>query len=209
MQITIVDYGLGNLRSLAGAFEKIGFSPLISSNRCDLESASHLVLPGVGAFGDGMNNLRSQGMDLILNELVLENHIPFLGICLGAQLIAMESFEFGHHEGLGWLNASVKKFDQDRLGLPVPHVGWNDLHQLRKSRLFEEIPEDALFYYVHSYYLECRAEEQIIGNCDYGAPFAAAFEKGNIFATQFHPEKSQRHGLRLLKNFVELCSANV
>ena len=202
-RVAIVDYGLGNLRSVAGAVEKVGHEPVISSLVEDLESADKLVLPGVGAFGDGMANLHSLGLVEPLTRLVIEEEKPVLGICLGSQLLARESSEFGHHEGLGWIDASVERIETEGNGLRVPHVGWNQLIKTRESVLFDEIPDDALFYFVHSFVINCEEAETVIGECEYGTRFAAAMQKGNIYATQFHPEKSQLDGLRLLKNFLD------
>jgi glutamine amidotransferase len=180
----------------------VGYEPLISNRVEDLERADKLILPGVGAFGDGMANLYRLGLVEPLTRLVTQ-HKPILGICLGAQLIARESYEFGHHRGLGWIEASVVKIDTNGQALRLPHVGWNDLYQVKDSLLFEDIPPEALFYYVHSFRIKCDSSDIVIGECEYGTRFTAAFQKGNIYGTQFHPEKSQLHGLNLLKNFLE------
>lgn len=200
--IVIIDYNLGNLKSVAAAVERISEKPVISNNRADIEKADKLILPGVGAFQDGMKNLRRLELVDPLEEAV-RNGKPVLGICLGFQLMAQESFEFGHHQGLGWLNASVCKIEPGDKNLPVPHVGWNDLMQTKQNILFEGIPGDALFYYVHSFHVVCEDKNDIIGECDYGMRLAAAIQHGNIYGTQFHPEKSQYYGLVLLKNFIE------
>lgn len=199
--VAIIDYGLGNLRSVAGAVERVGFEPVITHSPEALEKADKLILPGVGAFGDGMHNLRQRGLDGILNRLVLKEHKPILGICLGFQLMSSESMEFGNHQGLGWLDAVCRRIDTDGK-LLLPHVGWNDLFQVEESILFREIPEDALFYYVHSYHVVCKDLGLIVGECEYGDRFTSVIERDNIYATQFHPEKSQKHGLRLLENFL-------
>lgn len=201
--IVVIDYGLGNLRSVAGALEKIGQEPLISHKVKDIEKADKLILPGVGAFADGIKNLKELGLIEPLTRMVMKDRKPILGICLGFQLMAKESFEFGHHKGLSWINASVRKLEPEDKRLPVPHVGWNDLIQAKPCILFEGISEDTLFYYVHSYYVECENRDDIIGECEYGNRFTAAARIGNVYATQFHPEKSQLFGLTLLKNFVE------
>ncbi len=201
--IVIIDYGLGNLRSVAGAVEKVGYQPVISGRPEDLERADKLILPGVGAFGDGMANLRRLGLVEPLTELVVEGGRPILGICLGAQLIARESHEFGWHQGLGWIDASVIRLEPDDPSLRIPHVGWNDMEQVRASVLYEGVPPDALFYFVHSYHIACADPAIVIGECEYGQRFTAAFQQENIYGTQFHPEKSQLHGLTLLKNFLD------
>lgn len=200
--IVVIDYNLGNLKSVAAAVERIAEKPIISNNRADIEKADKLILPGVGAFRDGMQNLRRLEIIEPLEEAV-RNGKPVLGICLGFQLMAKESFEFGRHQGLGWLNASVCKIETRDNNLPIPHVGWNDLVQTKQSILFEGIPGDALFYYVHSFYVDCEDKGIVLGECDYGMRFAAAVQYKNIYATQFHPEKSQYYGLVLLKNFIE------
>lgn len=201
--IGIIDYGLGNLASVLGAVEKIGHQGFISSSPDALAQADKLILPGVGAFGDGMDNLRARGLIAPLNRLVLQELMPVLGICLGFQLIARDSEEFGTHEGLGWIAASVRRIAPDNPALRVPHVGWNEVIQTRDSVLFDGIPDAALFYFTHSYRLIADNAYVVAGECDYGGRFPAVLQVRNIFATQFHPEKSQQHGLMLLKNFVD------
>lgn len=199
----IVDYGLGNLRSVAGAVERLGHAPVISGDPGQIAQADRLILPGVGSFGDGMANLRRLGLVEALTEAVLQRKTPTLGICLGAQLMAREGEEFGHHDGLGWISASVVRLDPADKALRVPHVGWNELQPTRPCLLWEGIPREALFYYVHSYHIRCDRPELVVGECDYGGRMTAAFQRGNIFGTQFHPEKSQLHGLAVLRNFLE------
>jgi imidazole glycerol-phosphate synthase subunit HisH len=201
--IGIVDYGLGNLASVAGAVEKLGFDPVISTNAEVLGRAEKLILPGVGAFGDGMRKLVERGLVAPLTRLVCEDHRPILGICLGFQLFAEESEEFGCHAGLGWLPARVRRLAPQDPTVRIPHVGWNGLLQQRDTILFAELEPDSVFYYVHSYVLESRDPELVIGACDYGETFASVIQSGNIYGTQFHPEKSQRAGLKLLGNFLE------
>lgn len=200
--IGIVDYGLGNLRSVAGAVERVGFEAIVTREPQELEAAEKLILPGVGAFGDGMRNLQRLGLIPILSTLVLGQKRPILGICLGFQLLARESSEFGVHKGLGWIEASVEKIDTHGK-LRLPHVGWNDLFQCKECILFEGIPLDALFYYVHSFQVKCEESDGVAGECEYGTRFTAVLAKKNIYGTQFHPEKSQKWGLQLLKNFLE------
>ena len=203
MRIAIVDYELGNLRSVAGAVERLGHTPVVTNAKEELAASDKLILPGVGAFGDGMANLHRLGLAEILNELVIAQGKPILGICLGCELMAKESEEFGHHEGLGWIDASVIRLEPPDKALRIPHVGWNDLIKTASSVLFQDIPDDALFYYVHSYQVKCHSAKLVVGESDYGLRFTSVYQQRNVFATQFHPEKSQAHGLTLLKNFIE------
>ena len=202
MRIAIVDYGLGNLRSVAGAVERLDHEPVITSDVEELGRADKLILPGVGAFGDGMRNLRDRGLVEPLTELVVERRRPTLGLCLGAQLLARESEEFGNHEGLGWIDATVRKIEP-RNGLRVPHVGWNDLHRTGDSVLFEGLREEPLFYYVHSFHIVADDPGLVRGETEYGERMTAVIEQENVFGVQFHPEKSQLDGLTLLGNFLE------
>jgi imidazole glycerol-phosphate synthase subunit HisH len=201
--IGIIDYGLGNLASVAGAVEKLGHEPVITCDVAKLEQAHKLILPGVGAFGDGMGNLHDRGLVDPLTKMVVSGGKPILGICLGSQLLARESEEFGHNKGLGWIDATVRRLPSEEMTLRIPHVGWNNLEQINESILFTDVPDDALFYYVHSYCITAADPNVVAGVCDYGVRFVAAVQTGNIYATQFHPEKSQRHGLTLLRNFLE------
>ena len=203
MKIAIINYGLGNLRSVYGAVEKLGHRAYITNDIAKFEEADKLILPGVGAFGDGMKNLNNLGLIEPLTKLVLNEKKPILAICLGFQLLANESHEFGLHKGLGWIDAVVKKIDTKNSDLRVPHVGWNDLFVTRDCILWKNIPEDTLFYYVHSFQVHCASDDIVVGKCIYGTEFTAAVQQGNIYGTQFHPEKSQYHGLEVLKNFIE------
>ena len=200
--VTVIDYGLGNIFSVVKAFEMIGAEVMVSSNADDIRAADHLVLPGVGAFGDGMNFLQEKGLDTVLTEEVIENKKPFLGICLGLQLLATTGEEHGTHEGLGWIEGKVRKLDIGDQNLKIPHVGWNNLEITKDNPLFTDIHADADFYFVHSYQLDCKNAEDCIATTTYGETITAAIWHNNIFATQFHPEKSQDHGLKLLENFL-------
>ena len=201
--VGIVDYGMGNLRSVAGAIEKVGHTAQISRDPDALAKTDKLVLPGVGAFGDAMRNLREFGLIEALDEQVHSASTPILGICLGAQLVARDSDEFGDHTGLGWLPARVRRIAPRDESERVPHVGWNELQKTRDSVLYDGVPDDALFYYVHSHCLQADDEAIVTGTCGYTGGFAAVLQHANVYATQFHPEKSQQHGLRLLANFIE------
>lgn len=204
MKVGVVDYGLGNLRSVAGAVEKLGHEAVVSSDPRVLEQAGKLILPGVGAFADGMRKLTRLGLVDGLARLVHERGRPILGICLGAELLARESDEFGRHDGLGWIDARVTRI-APAAGFRVPHVGWNAVRHNRDSALFAGIPQEALFYFVHSYQICCDDPSLVEAECDYGAPVTAAVVRGHIFGTQFHPEKSQRIGLELLRNFLSVA----
>lgn len=200
--IAIVDYGLGNLFSVQKAFQLLGSEAVITSDHALIRSAERIVLPGIGAFGDGMKNLRERGLDIVLAGEVLEHKKPFLGICLGLQLLATRGLEYGNHMGLGWIEGEVRLIDAPRHGLKIPHIGWNDVTRIRESPLFAGIKANADFYFVHSYQLIPEDKSLIIGTAEYGETITAVVQKDNIFATQFHPEKSQEHGLKLLENFI-------
>src|SRR3989344_4100522 len=194
--IVVIDYGMGNLHSAFKAFEHLGADVLLSGNPADLRAAEKLVLPGVGAFGDGMENLRKFGLVEAMNEAVLAKKKPILGICLGMQLLAKDSEELGMHEGLGFIDAHVRKLEVDGSGLKVPHVGWNNVKITPGAKLFEKVSADPSFYFVHSFAVECNNPADVAATCEYGKGFASALQHENIFATQFHPEKSQKDGLR-------------
>jgi imidazole glycerol-phosphate synthase subunit HisH len=203
-RVTIIDYEFGNVRSVANALTSLGAAVRVSRAYEDLVWADGLVLPGVGAFEDGMANLRRLKLIQNLEKLVLEEKKPFLGICIGMQLLAKKGFENGEFEGLGWLDAEVHRFDVEKTHhLKVPHVGWNDV-KLQKPVPWGWGPEECRsFYFVHSYYMQCFCPDNIIGICEYGIEFPAIIASENIMGVQFHPEKSQKSGLKLLKTFLE------
>jgi len=199
--IVVVDYGMGNLRSVEKALETVTSEEVkVSSNPEDIRNADKIVLPGVGAFGDGMKNLEKLSLIKPLREVVIEKKKPFLGICLGMQLLADEGFEHGNHKGLGFIPGKVTKFNLDS-SYKVPHVGWNNIDVIGGNSLLSRLV-DFDFYFVHSFHLECD-DSYVAAKCNYGYDFVAAIKKENIFATQFHLEKSQHTGLRILENFVE------
>jgi glutamine amidotransferase len=200
--IKIIDYGMGNLRSVQKAFERVGADAQVISKPEDVASADKLVLPGVGAFRDAIDELRRQELVEPLREHLAAGK-PFLGICLGLQLLFDVSYEDGEWEGLGIIPGKVVRFD-DQPGLKIPHMGWNQLERPDDSPLFAGIPHDAYFYFVHSYYVIPNDPAVIAARTVYGQPFTSAISRGNLFATQFHPEKSQQVGLRLLRNFADL-----
>lgn len=203
MQISIIDYGLGNLHSVLGAIHKLEYDAKVTNDISTILSSDKIILPGVGAFEDGMKNLINLNLIDVLEDFVNIKKRPILGICLGFQLLAKESYEFGQHKGLGWIDASIKKLYSKNIKIRVPHVGWNNLFKCKESKLFDGIPNSSLFYYVHSYFMNCENEKIIIGKCKYGLEFVSAIQQQNIFGTQFHPEKSQLYGLQILKNFLE------
>jgi glutamine amidotransferase len=204
--IVIIDYGSGNLRSVANALELVKTPKqqvLISAHVADLKSASHIILPGVGAFGDCMEALRAiPGMIAEINQQVKMNHKPFLGICVGMQLLADIGFEYGQHQGLGLIPGQVTKLTS-KPNLKIPHIGWNNLHFHSQHPILQDIDEDEHAYFVHSYHF-ITDPKYVVASCNYGQEIVAIIAKNNIIATQFHPEKSAAMGLQLLKNFIEL-----
>ena len=203
--ITIVDYGMGNLGSVRNMIKKIGCSAVISSNIDDIMQAKKLILPGVGAFDQGMANICNRGLLEPLNNQVLKNKVPILGICLGFQLLSRRSEE-GKASGLNWIAADTKRFNfsSNNINLKIPHMGWNNITPSISSRLFHYWSGESRFYFVHSYHVVCDNENDVSSICQYGYPFAASIEKENIMGVQFHPEKSHRYGMQLLKNFLAL-----
>jgi len=197
--VAVIDYGMGNVASVLKALEKIGVPAVLTADHDEIRKATHIILPGVGAFGDGIKNLSERGLIELLTSEVVEKKKPFLGICLGMQLLGTKGYEFGEHQGLGWIDGSVIKFDIDPT-LRLPHIGWNNITAKPGSKLFENIP-DQNFYFVHSFHLVPTDPSCISATCEYGIKFAAAIEHENIMATQFHPEKSQESGLAVLKKF--------
>ena len=202
MKIVIVDYQMGNLRSVQKALEHVGFDSLVSSEPQDVRSADKIILPGVGAFGDAIRELQSRALtEPIIDAIGVGK--PFLGICLGLQLLFEVGLEGGQHTGLGVLAGQVQRFPESEL--KVPHMGWNQVAIDKPGcPLLKNVPEDAYFYFVHSYYVAPAEEDVCWLSCDYGVRFCAAVWRDNLFATQFHPEKSQANGLQVLKNFGEL-----
>jgi glutamine amidotransferase len=197
--IAIIDYQMGNLRSVQKGFEKVGHSATITSSAADLAAAEKVVLPGVGAFGDAMAELRRRDLVGPIRDAIASGK-PFLGICLGLQLLFDVGYEGGEHEGLRILRGKVTRFDLPR-ELKVPHMGWNRGRFLRAAPLLAGIAEGTFFYFVHSYHCVPEDPALVAIESDYGGPFCAAVWRDNLFATQFHPEKSQAEGLKILKNF--------
>jgi len=198
--IVIVDYGMGNLRSVQKAFERIRIPATISSNVNDIKTAEKLVLPGVGHFERGIGNLKNRGLFELLNEQVQGKKTPILGICLGMQLMT-EFSEEGNCNGFGWLKAKTQRFSFQSNDLKIPHMGWNNLSVKNSDILFKDITADNFFYFVHSYYVSCESDNDILTETSYGNRFVSSFQRENIFGCQFHPEKSHDSGLLILKNF--------
>jgi imidazole glycerol-phosphate synthase subunit HisH len=202
--IVIVDYGLGNLASVLNMFKKIAVKEVVvSSDPALIEKASKILLPGVGAFDAGMANLEKSGLIPILNQKALVEKVPVLGICLGMQLLSKKSEE-GLKPGLAWIDAETVKFNLDpALKLKVPHMGWDYIHVKRQNPLIEQ-DSKSRFYFVHSYHVKCKDQNQSLATSNFGDEFTCMVNKDNIFGTQFHPEKSLRFGMRLLGNFAKI-----
>jgi len=200
--IGIVDYGMGNLLSVYNAFDYLGANVKICKHPEDLKSVDKIVIPGVGAFKDCISKIKSTGFLEALNEEVIAKAKPTLGICLGMQVMAKKSFEGGEFEGLGWFDAEVVKLTPSDSNLRIPNIGWNTIDYDKKTILFKGLPLKPDFYLVHSYYVKANEPNDIVATYDYTYPVTASILKDNIFATQFHPEKSQDYGLQLLENFI-------
>lgn len=200
--IVIIDYGMGNLASVKNAFLKLGYEAITTSRPNEILRAEKVVLPGVGAFADAIGNIRSLGIDQVILDLVARG-TPLLGICLGLQLLFTESDENGIHKGLNIIPGRVEKF-QLPSQYKVPQIGWNSIEVNPASRLLAGIPSGSYFYFVHSYYVVPEDEAVVAARTEYGVSFVSAVEKGEIFAAQFHPEKSSELGLQILKNFGEM-----
>ncbi len=197
--IAIVDYGMGNLRSVQKAFERVGARAVIANRPEDIDCAERVVLPGVGAFGDAMHNLKTAALIAPIAKAIAEGR-PFLGICLGLQLMFADSEEMGCHRGLNVLPGTVRRFPE---GQRVPQIGWNEVRMQRETALLDGVPDRSYFYFVHSFFVAPERDEDVIGTTDYGIDYASIAGSGRAFGVQFHPEKSQDAGLKILKNFAE------
>lgn len=200
--IAIIDYDAGNIKSVEKALHKLGQETVITRDAVTILNADKVILPGVGAFGDAMENLKKYHLDKVIYQVV-EKGIPFLGICLGLQLLFEKSDESKGVKGLGILEGEVCKIPECE-GLKIPHMGWNSLHLQNEGRLFKGLEDNSYVYFVHSYYLKAKDENIVKATTEYSTHIHASVEKGNVFACQFHPEKSSDVGLTILKNFVEL-----
>ena len=204
METAIIDYGMGNLLSVQRAFEKCGSDAVIIDNPLELRDAERVVLPGVGAFPDAMDNLRKNGWIEELNRAVLEKETPILGICLGMQLLADKGYEVRECDGLGYIPGEIIRFTQTQEKERIPHVGWNEILKREDSPLFDGIADGTNYYFVHSYHFRVANEENIATVTPYCGEFVSSVIKDNIVGTQFHPEKSQKAGFKLIKNFLSM-----
>lgn len=203
--ITLVNYGLGNIQAFTNIFNRLNILVSIATTADELVRAEKIILPGVGAFDWAMTRLNKSGMRVCLDNLVMVRHCPVLGICVGMQMMARRSDE-GNLDGLGWIDAEVKRFDESNFTQQtrLPHMGWNNVEARNSDSLFRGMETDSRFYFLHSYYFLPRNATDVLGTTEYNGPFASAVQSGNVFGTQFHPEKSHQWGIRLLNNFAEL-----
>ena len=203
--IGVIDYGLGNIKAFLNVYKKLNIPATKIKNKKDFEKISKVILPGVGSFDQAMNKLNNSGLRDELENKVLHHNIPILGICVGMQMLA-DSSEEGSLNGLGWINGNVKKFDITNIPYKtkIPHMGWNNIIPNESNLIMKGFNNDSKFYFLHSYYFECKNERNIISETHYGEKFSSAINKKNIFGVQFHPEKSHNNGVNLLKNFYYL-----
>jgi glutamine amidotransferase len=200
--VCILDYGSGNVKSVFNLFSTVADHVVVSNQSEKILGASHIVLPGVGAFGTAMRKIRDTLPMESLEQVVLVEKRPFLGICVGMQVMASRGMEFGEHAGLGWIAGSVEKLDAK--GLPLPHVGWNNLTCKQESPLLAGLGDDPDFYFVHSFAFHAENPQQVLATTEYGEVFCSVIQRDNLYGVQFHPEKSQRAGIKLVKNFLAL-----
>lgn len=203
--ILIIDYGMGNLGSIANMIKRLGYKTSISNDIDKIKTAKKIILPGVGAFDEAMRNLRRLNITELIKTKVIEEKTPILGICLGMQLMANKSEE-GREEGLGLIEAEVVKFHfSDNNKLKIPHMGWNTINIQKEHPLFSGFYDEPRFYFVHSYHVVCNNNNNVLTTTEYGYPFVSSYAKNNILGVQFHPEKSHKFGMKLIKNFIENC----
>jgi glutamine amidotransferase len=202
--IAIINYGSSNLGSMLNMLKKVGANAFIASKPDKIEAATKLILPGVGAFDNSMKNLTDTGLIPVLENKVLVRKTPILGVCLGMHLFTKQSEE-GEAQGLGWFDAETVKFKSNDNKLKIPHMGWNTLKINQQNKLFKRLPENSRFYFVHSYHVKCSDDKDVLAMTSYGNDFAAVINKENIYGLQFHPEKSHKFGMQILKNFLEFA----
>jgi imidazole glycerol-phosphate synthase subunit HisH len=203
--IVVIDYGMGNIGSIINMIKKAGGESTVTSDPETIDKAKKLIIPGVGSFDNGMKKLSSLGLIDVLNKKVLEEKVPVMGVCLGMQLLGNSSEE-GQLPGLGWIDADTIRFrfEGENQKLRIPHMGWNNIFIKKTGSLFNDMYDDPSFYFVHSYHVVCNNPEDILAVTNYGFDFVSSLQHENIMATQFHPEKSHKYGLKVIKNFVEL-----
>ncbi len=203
--IGLIDYGSGNIHAIANIYHRYNYPYIISNNPKELELADKLILPGVGDFDETMKLFRITGLKEIMDELVLEKKVPILGVCVGMQVMGLNSEE-GDEEGLGWIKGEIKRLDEDLISdkPKLPHMGWNSIKPINNSKLFKNIDTENGFYFLHSYYFDCYNQENIIAKTSYGLDFACAINRDNIYGCQFHPEKSHKNGIEVFRNFAQL-----
>jgi imidazole glycerol-phosphate synthase subunit HisH len=203
--ITIIDYGLGNIKAFTNVYERLNIPVSIAKTADNLKDTTKIILPGVGAFDYAMNKLNNSGMREAIEKLVLDHQLPFIGICVGMQMLAHSSDE-GMLPGLGWIDATVKKFDASVLKskTQLPHMGWNTIHRNNDNPLLGNFSNDSQFYFLHSYYFQCNNPNDTIATTEYGIKYSSVVNNKNIYGVQFHPEKSHQWGIQLLKNFADL-----
>jgi glutamine amidotransferase len=203
--ITLIDYGVGNIFAFQNVYKRLNIPTKIAKSKEDLANAKKLILPGVGSFDYAMAQLNASGMREKLDELVLEKKVPVIGICVGMQIMGNRSDE-GKLEGLKWIDSEILKFDENliRQRTKLPHMGWNDVAPIKNHPLFVGLEEEAIFYFLHSFYFKCKNETESIAVSNYGISFSSAVHRKNIYGIQFHPEKSHQYGEKLLYNFANL-----
>jgi len=200
--IAIIDYGLGNIQAFKDVYSRLGIPATIAKSPADLNNATKLILPGVGSFDHAMTKLNESGMRPKIEQLIVETKMPILGVCVGMQIMTTSSEE-GELQGLGWIDATVKRFDSEKC-IVLPHMGWNDVSPKSESELFKNMDKKIIFYFLHEYYLDASESSNIEATSDYFGEFTCSVRKNNIFGVQFHPEKSHNFGMLLLKNFAEI-----
>jgi imidazole glycerol-phosphate synthase subunit HisH len=203
-KVLIIDYGMSNLGSIKRAVEECSADAVISDDPKKIKSSNRIILPGVGAFSDGIKNLRKLGFVSAILEMICDRSIPFLGICLGMQLLANKGYEGGEEEGLCLVPGEVKRLESSDSSARIPHIGWNEVYKTRDNLLFAEVPDGTDFYFVHSYHFITENSENVIATTPYCGGFTSAVTFGNVFGVQFHPEKSGKTGFQVLKNFLNI-----
>ena len=201
-RVVIIDYGMCNLDSIARAIEECGGRSFVTDDSRELKTATQIILPGVGSFTDAMQNLNERGLVTALQDQVIGNDIPFLGICLGMQLMATSGHEGGVTQGLGWIDGEVVKLEPKGEDRRIPHIGWNNIEKIRESPLFRDIAPERDFYFVHSYQIKCTNRSQVLARTPYAGGFVSVVGYDHVFGVQFHPEKSQKAGFQVLRNFL-------